>query len=385
VEANAAGIVTDIPVHFDSPAANSSGTGIMASGTFSVEIPSPDASLSNLSIDHGTLTPSFATSTLSYTDSVANDITSLTVTATTTDASATIKINGTNATSGIAFGVSLGIGANPINVLVTAADTSTSTYTIAVTRAAPIVSGWGNSGGGGGGGGSYANPYTITVNGGATSTASTSVTLALTSTAGINQMWITNDPSFATSTGTGWIAFQASYPWTLTSGSGSKTVYAEFRSTGATTPAGTAQASITVMGGGTSIGISTGTGTGGTTSGGTGTLQEQLNALLAQLNALERQVNGESSTGCVFTRNLTVGSRGEDVRQLQSFLNTHGFQVTASGAGSLGQESTYFGNATRAALSRYQANASISPTAGYFGVITRARVCSDSGYGTTLP
>ena len=94
--------------------------------------------------------------------------------------------------------------------------------------------------GGGGGGGGYYNPYTLMVNGGATSTVSTSVTLAITTLAGVNQMWISNDSSFATSTGTGWIPFQATYPWILTSGSGNKTVYVEFRSPGATTVAGTA-------------------------------------------------------------------------------------------------------------------------------------------------
>ena len=67
-----------------------------------------------------------------------------------------------------------------------------------------------SGGGGGGGGGGYYDPYTVTIDGGATSTVSPNVTLSLTTIAGMNRMWISNSPAFATSTGTGWIPFQTS-------------------------------------------------------------------------------------------------------------------------------------------------------------------------------
>jgi peptidoglycan hydrolase-like protein with peptidoglycan-binding domain len=51
---------------------------------------------------------------------------------------------------------------------------------------------------------------------------------------------------------------------------------------------------------------------------------------------------------------LTQGSTGADVQALQVFLNTHGFQIAASGAGSPGKESTTFGAATKAALAQFQ-------------------------------
>lgn len=72
------------------------------------------------------------------------------------------------------------------------------------------------------------------------------------------------------------------------------------------------------------------------------------------------------------SRNLSLGATGEDVRRLQEFLNAHGYQVAASGAGSPGSETTYFGPATRAAVIRYQAAKSIMPAAGYVGPLTRA-------------
>ena len=107
----------------------------------------------------------------------------------------------------------------------------------------------------------------------------------------------------------------------------------------------------------------------------TGDLQAQIAALLAQIQQLQSQLGMQSqSTSYNFTRNLTVGSTGDDVKALQQFLNSHGAQVSATGAGSPGSESTYFGAKTKSALAAYQASVCISPAAGYFGPITKARV-----------
>ncbi|SNS04488.1 MBG domain-containing protein, partial [Flavobacterium sp. ov086] len=97
-----------------------------------------DASLANLSISQGALTPTFATATTAYIATVANAITSLTVTPTSTDANATITVNGTVVTSGNASGViNLAVGINTITTIVTAQDgTTTETYTVTVTRTA---------------------------------------------------------------------------------------------------------------------------------------------------------------------------------------------------------------------------------------------------------
>lgn len=75
-----------------------------------------------------------------------------------------------------------------------------------------------------------------------------------------------------------------------------------------------------------------------------------------------------------FTRDLTVGKTGADVRFLQSFLNKAGFPVALSGPGSVGQETDYFGAMTRAAVARLQGAWNIKPAAGYFGPLTRAAV-----------
>ena len=45
---------------------------------------------------------------------------------------------------------------------------------------------------------------------------------------------------------------------------------------------------------------------------------------------------------------------GSDVQALQRYLNSHGFAIAATGSGSPGQESTYFGMLTFNALAAFQ-------------------------------
>lgn len=95
-------------------------------------------------------------------------------------------------------------------------------------------------------------------------------------------------------------------------------------------------------------------------------LQATLAALTAQLAALDGQagaaapvtvVSGSSNSACPYTwaRNLTIGSTGDDVRQLQRFLNGDPqTRVATSGVGSPGNESSYYGPATARAVSKFQ-------------------------------
>ena len=101
---------------------------------------SNNAALSNLTISSGSLTPAFASTTLSYTDAVTNAVNSVTVNPTTSDANATVKVNGTTVVSGSASGsIALAVGANNISVVVTAQDgITTQTYTITVNRAGAV-------------------------------------------------------------------------------------------------------------------------------------------------------------------------------------------------------------------------------------------------------
>lgn len=102
---------------------------------------SNNADLSNLSLSTGTLAPVFASSTTSYTASVANAVSSITVTPTAADINSTITVNGNAVTSGSPSGsINLNVGVNTITTVVTAQDLSTTkTYTVDVTRAAAGV------------------------------------------------------------------------------------------------------------------------------------------------------------------------------------------------------------------------------------------------------
>jgi len=74
-----------------------------------------------------------------------------------------------------------------------------------------------------------------------------------------------------------------------------------------------------------------------------------------------------TSASVTFSRDLTIGSTGADVTALQNWLISKSFAIAAGATG-------YFGAQTQAALAKYQAANGISPAAGYFGPITRAKV-----------
>jgi hypothetical protein len=94
---------------------------------------SSNANLSNLVLSSGTLSPTFNSNTVSYAATVSN-VASIQVTPTVAQSNATVKVNGTNVTSGTASGaIRLQTGMNVITNLVTAQDgTSTKTYTVSV-------------------------------------------------------------------------------------------------------------------------------------------------------------------------------------------------------------------------------------------------------------
>jgi peptidoglycan hydrolase-like protein with peptidoglycan-binding domain len=81
-----------------------------------------------------------------------------------------------------------------------------------------------------------------------------------------------------------------------------------------------------------------------------------------------------AAASATYARDLDVGSTGDDVRELQAYLNEHGFPVASSGPGSLGSETRVFGWATQLALKSYQQAVGILPAAGYFGSKTRAYI-----------
>lgn len=96
-------------------------------------------------------------------------------------------------------------------------------------------------------------------------------------------------------------------------------------------------------------------------------------AIVAKFPSI-KQVALQVSSNYQFSRSLSLGMTGDDVQQLQKFLNNSGFTVATSGVGSPGFETKTFGPLTRSAVTKYQIAKGISPTVGFFGPITRASV-----------
>ncbi len=80
-----------------------------------------------------------------------------------------------------------------------------------------------------------------------------------------------------------------------------------------------------------------------------------------------------SNSISTITRTLKQGMEGNDVKELQKYLNTHNYPVSLTGAGSLNNETTYFGLKTKQAVTLFQkANGLLAD--GMVGKMTRERM-----------
>ncbi len=128
------GLAPSTAYSYKAYATNGVSTSYTSAGTFTTL--SNNANLVGLTPSAGTLSPVFAQGTTSYTATVANSVTGLTVTPNVAQPGATVTVNTVAVTSGTASGtLPLTIGINTITAVVTAPDaTTTKTYTVTVTR-----------------------------------------------------------------------------------------------------------------------------------------------------------------------------------------------------------------------------------------------------------
>lgn len=83
-----------------------------------------------------------------------------------------------------------------------------------------------------------------------------------------------------------------------------------------------------------------------------------------------KQVATNSLPVFKFKKDLRLGNKNEDVRNLQKYLNNIGFTISKSGPGSKGNETNLFGPATKSALIKFQKSKGL-PATGFFGPMTR--------------
>ncbi|MCA9363717.1 hypothetical protein KC727_00675 [Candidatus Kaiserbacteria bacterium] len=87
-------------------------------------------------------------------------------------------------------------------------------------------------------------------------------------------------------------------------------------------------------------------------------LQQMIDNLMAQVASLTAQLGGGSASSVcpyTWTRSLNVGASGMDVMKLQQFLNSDAdTRIAATGVGSAGMETEYFGALTGAAVAKFQ-------------------------------
>ncbi|KKT29660.1 MAG: hypothetical protein UW15_C0008G0026 [Parcubacteria group bacterium GW2011_GWC1_44_10] len=86
-----------------------------------------------------------------------------------------------------------------------------------------------------------------------------------------------------------------------------------------------------------------------------------------------------SAGACGFTRDLTMGARGDDVTCLQNYLTSTGHFSFSGGA------TGYFGSVSKNAVAAWQAANGVSPTAGYFGALSRAKYNAVAGGVVSVP
>ena len=108
------------------------------------------------------------------------------------------------------------------------------------------------------------------------------------------------------------------------------------------------------------------------------TLKNQLRLLVIKAIAAGLTLPPEifkylDTTTYIFTQDLTLGDKNNDVYNLQLYLIAKQTGFSAEGLQKVGATGL-FGPLTQAALAEYQKANGISPAAGYFGVKTRALI-----------
>ena len=98
---------------------------------------------------------------------------------------------------------------------------------------------------------------------------------------------------------------------------------------------------------------------------GSDTMMHASDTMMMQDTNMHQDTMMKSDT-MMASSDLMMGSRGDSVTTLQTFLEAHGFLMIPSGA-----TKGYFGSLTKSAVMKYQQSAGVRAT-GYWGPLSRA-------------
>ena len=118
-----------------------------------------------------------------------------------------------------------------------------------------------------------------------------------------------------------------------------------------------------------------------------GVEQSVIDAVIAAMDTEAAPVDGLTEMTSGMEANMGPGSTGEGVRELQVWLNDNGYTVAESGAGSPGNESTYYGSRTQSAVGAFQDDHGVSYGAhrGYWGPASRSAARAGVGVAPVTP
>ena len=296
----------------------------------------------------GSTTLDEGTHTVTLTVPFGSNITSLTT-------SLTFSGSTTNPASGVAQDFTA-----PVTYTVNALDGTTQTYVVTVQIAAEIIpppvivppssgGGGGSSGGGGGGGGGGSSKSKVLINNGAQETRSRVVQLTITKVKDATQMQISNIADFGTLP---WIPFASTYSWTLAPGNGSKTIYVRYGKNNKEVGAMKDTIIFRESNGGLTV----------------QTLPQ------AQHTPTTGGTSKVPASLTKFVSTLSIGSKSQEVTELQKVLIAEGFLKVTPPTG-------YFGSITQLSVVAYQRAHGI-PQTGIVDAATRAKL---NGSVTTTP
>ncbi|MFA5936626.1 MAG: peptidoglycan-binding protein [Candidatus Paceibacterota bacterium] len=192
------------------------------------------------------------------------------------------------------------------------------------------------------------------------------VTVSLNASADTKEFKISEDQNFA---GASWQTYTTSTVFTLSEPKGSKTIYVKFRDYANYESAVTTLVTRYVGVGGSGHPVFA------SSPGGSYSPPVMVPTITSPIteNVIPIPTNSTNIIYNFGSQTLKLRTKGTNVQTLQEFLNNHNYILTMEGAGSPGNETTFFGSLTKQAVIKFQKDNGLVPD-GIVGVLTKGKM-----------